>query len=50
MRTHPTLEKPGAQNIRVFENQGKQHQLSITENQLKRFFFWKKNNSGCKKD
>ena len=27
-RTHPTLEKPGAQNITACENQGKQLELS----------------------
>ena len=27
-RKHPTLEKPGAQNITEYENQGKQCELS----------------------
>ena len=40
--THPMLEKPSAQNIAEFENQGQQNEnWMITENQLKRLF-WKK--------
>ena len=38
------LEKPGAQNIIVCENQGKQCELNITENKLKRCFSKKKKN------
>ena len=40
------LEKPGAQNIAMCENQGKQHELS---DQLK-CCFWKKNRGWGKKD
>ena len=44
------LEKPGAQNIIVCENQGKQCELNITENKLKRCFSKKKKKWGwCKK-
>ena len=38
------LEKPGAQNIIVCENQGKQCELNITENKLNRCFSKKKKN------
>ena len=40
------LEKPGAQNIIVCENQGKQCELNITENKLKRCFSKKKKKMG----
>ena len=40
------LEKPGAQNIIVCENQGKQCELNITENKLKRCFSKKKKKNG----
>ena len=36
-RTHSTLEKPGAQNIGAFGNQGKQHVLSNHWKSIKTF-------------
>ena len=48
-RTHPTLEKPGAQNIEVFENQGKQRVLSDHRKSIKTSFL-EKTNRGRKKD
>ena len=38
-------EKPGAQNIAVCENQGKQHKFSIRWKPIK-ISFWKKSNWG----
>ena len=42
---YPILEKPGAQNIAVFENQGKQRELSYPFKTL----FWEKSNGMMQK-
>ena len=41
-KTHPTLEKPGAQNVAAFENPGEQSELHDFWKLIKTMFLTKK--------